>query len=131
MSSGGGVVTQQPAFVTMQPVGNFQAPAPNVFSQQKRPWSSDLMGCMSDIGPSCLMATFCGPCFFCYLSTKIGENCCVPGCVPGGIIAIRTKIRTQLGIEGTICGDCFTMSFCGVCALCQMTRELQNTNQWR
>jgi len=29
-------------------------------------------------------------------------------------------------VQGTICNDCITTCFCGLCVLCQMIRELDS-----
>lgn len=54
-----------------------------------------------------LLGWFCLECYTCHLSMKMGESCCVPVCVPGGVIALRTKLRTEQGIQvGTdICAN--------------------------
>ena len=48
---------------------------------------------------SVIMGLFCLPCYAGRASQRIGEHLCVPCCVPGGIITMRTKLRTMLGIE--------------------------------
>lgn len=88
-----------------------------------RPWSTPITGCMDDIKGS-LITACCLPCRLCQLSSRVGEFMCVPFCVPGGFITLRTKIRLMFGIEGSICNDCLTMSCCAPCAVCQMDREL-------
>ena len=42
---------------------------------------------------------FCPACCAAVLAQRIGENCCIPCFVPGGLIAMRTKIRLMLGIR--------------------------------
>lgn len=49
------------------------------------------------------MVTFCGMCSGCQLAMDMGESCCLPLCVPGWLITLRTKMRTQYNIQvGTI-----------------------------
>ncbi|XP_033631318.1 placenta-specific gene 8 protein-like [Asterias rubens] len=88
-------------------------------------WSTGLCDCMKD-PKSCLFAFICLPCFDCYLATRMREACCIPIMVPGGETAMRTKLRTQENIYGSICDDCLKVSFCPCCALAQMSRELDH-----
>ncbi|XP_038075592.1 PLAC8-like protein 1 [Patiria miniata] len=73
-----------------------------------------------------LLGALCTPCLACSLARQLGESCCVVACVPGGVFALRTKLRMQQNIEGSICDDCLTLSCCCPFALCQMARELDN-----
>ncbi|CAH1786712.1 unnamed protein product [Owenia fusiformis] len=93
-----------------------------VVTTGNRDWSSGTFACFDDI-KSCLCGIFCGPCLLCMVSKRIGENMCVGCCVPGGIIALRVRLRSLLGIQGTICNDCLCSYFCGPCVACQMYRE--------
>ncbi|XP_022093858.1 cornifelin homolog B-like isoform X2 [Acanthaster planci] len=88
-------------------------------------WSTDLFGCMED-EHTCLLGAVCSPCLACSLARQLGESCFVVTCVPGGIFALRTKLRMQQNIEGSICNDCLTVCCCCPLALCQMARELDN-----
>ncbi|OWF40192.1 cornifelin-like isoform X2 [Mizuhopecten yessoensis] len=90
-----------------------------------RHWSTGLFGCFDDI-PSCLLTCFCMPCMECKTASRIGECCCMPYCVMGGSLAMRTKIRTVGGIQGSVSNDSMTLCCCGPCATCQMDRELTN-----
>ncbi|XP_033739636.1 cornifelin-like [Pecten maximus] len=90
-----------------------------------RHWSTGLFGCFDDI-PSCLLTFFCLPCMECKQASRIGECCCMPYCVPGGSLAMRARIRTAGGIQGSVTNDCMTLACCGPCAVCQMDRELTN-----
>ncbi|KAK2163899.1 hypothetical protein LSH36_72g01003 [Paralvinella palmiformis] len=67
---------------------------------------------------------FCLCCLSCSVASRLGENCCVPLCLQGGTMALRTKLRTQHGIQGSICKDWCATTFCGALAICQMDREL-------
>ncbi|XP_041361805.1 cornifelin homolog A-like [Gigantopelta aegis] len=88
-----------------------------------RPWSSGICGCCEEMS-SCCLGWFC-PCILaCNVATDMGESCCVPCCVHGGLVAMRTKIRIQNNIHGSICDDGSTACCCGPCMLCQMSREL-------
>lgn len=56
---------------------------------------ADLIGCYL----SGALVTFCGPCCSGQIARRIGEHCCVPCLVPGGLMALRIKIRLMLGIR--------------------------------
>uniref|UniRef100_A0A673I9B8 Plac8 onzin related protein 5 n=1 Tax=Sinocyclocheilus rhinocerous TaxID=307959 RepID=A0A673I9B8_9TELE len=80
---------------------------------------------------------WCFPCFACATARKHGECLCLPlldgfGCIPPITMAMRVSVRNRYGIQGTICNDCLYSTFCGVCAWCQMSREMnvreQNVN---
>ncbi|KAM9298937.1 cornifelin homolog [Gastrophryne carolinensis] len=87
-------------------------------------WHSDVMDCCEDMG-ICLCGAFV-PCILaCRVSTDYGECCCVPYAAPGALLAMRTGIRERYRIPGSICNDCVCLTFCGVCTLCQMARELK------
>ncbi|WAR06814.1 PLAC8-like protein [Mya arenaria] len=108
------VVTEQPGARQML-IGSVQG---------HRDWDSGLFSCFSDC-KSLLMTYFCLPCAICNISTRAGECMCMAWCVTGGLIALRARIRTLGGIQGSICNDCMAMSFCGMCGICQMQRELE------
>ena len=38
--------------------------------------------------------------------------------------SIKGYEKIYVYFQGSICTDCLTMSFCGLCAICQMQREL-------
>ncbi|KAJ8044689.1 Cornifelin-like B [Holothuria leucospilota] len=101
-----------------------------IMKTSEREWSSGTFACFDDIG-SCLAAFCCEPFFECYVANHAGEFCCLPMCVPGASIAVRTKLRTQYGIRGSICNDCLIYAFCTPCVLAQMKREIDNVNQGR
>ena len=66
--------------------------------QNVRPFSSGLFGCFEDCG-GCLYAHFMFPCYLCTLAGKLNESCCVPLFLQGGLMAMRTKVRTMWGIQ--------------------------------
>lgn len=113
--------TTQTTVVTKQVSGG------TVITTGNRDWNANLLGCFEDCKTTmCVLC--CLPCFAGKLSQRVGEHCCMPCCVPGGLIAMRTKLRLMLGIQGSICNDCITMSCCGLCSMCQMSRELDMAN---
>uniref|UniRef100_A0A672PKQ0 Plac8 onzin related protein 5 n=1 Tax=Sinocyclocheilus grahami TaxID=75366 RepID=A0A672PKQ0_SINGR len=105
-------------------------PRPFVMAHTSNQWSSGICDCCQNV-PECEWALLS----FCY--TKHGECLCLPlldgfGCIPPITMAMRVSVRNRYGIQGTICNDCLYSTFCGVCAWCQMSREMnvheQNVN---
>ena len=45
----------------------------------------------------CGLCCFC--CLLCRVSGKMNESCCVSLFLPGGLVALRTKLRTEFGIS--------------------------------
>ncbi|KAH3728708.1 placenta-specific gene 8 protein-like [Dreissena polymorpha] len=91
--------------------------------QGHRDWNSGLFGCCSDC-KSLLLTYCCLPCAICTVASKVGECMCMPYFVPGGLLALRTRIRTLGGIKGSICMDSIALTCCPLCTLCQMQSEL-------
>ncbi|XP_071170477.1 placenta-specific gene 8 protein-like [Mytilus edulis] len=112
------------AIVTVQPqsqMGNLLLS--NVHGH--RDWSTGLCDCFSDC-KTCIIGYCCLPCLTCSVASRIGECCCMHYFVPGGTINMRTRIRTLGGIQGSACNDCLVVNFCCICAICQMSREIDN-----
>ncbi|XP_060598622.1 cornifelin homolog [Ruditapes philippinarum] len=110
------VIIQQPQTVTGKLVGNMNG---------HRDWSSGLFGCMDD-GKKCIMALVCTECVLADIAHRTGESVCVPFCIPGGLVAIRARLRALGGIQGSICNDYMALYCCYFCTLCQMHRELDH-----
>jgi len=104
------VVVQQPSYILP-------------FQTAKKQWSSKKCDCCNDVR-SCLCAFFCTSIFVGLLSQRMGESCCVPSCVPGGIIAMRSAFRERHNIQGSIMQDCCDLTCCSLCSVCQMSREM-------
>ncbi|KAH9513629.1 hypothetical protein Btru_041644 [Bulinus truncatus] len=69
---------------------------------------------------------FCFGCYACSIAADIDESCCVPCFVPGWLVSMRTKIRIQNNIEGSILRDCCVSYWCAGCAMCQLAREVKD-----
>ena len=70
-------------------------------------------------------AAVCGLCYMHSLTGVMNEPCwsmCI-----GGPIAMRTRIRTQRNIQGSICSDALNVAFCQICAIMQMSKEVRDT----
>ncbi|XP_062593001.1 placenta-specific gene 8 protein-like [Saccostrea cucullata] len=102
-----------------------QQPVPT--RPQMRDWSTGICGCFEDIA-SCCAVTWCANCYTCYLSSKLGESCCLPFAFPvcGSLVPLRTKVRAENNIVGSICEDCCMVCWCPVCVMCQLSREHDN-----
>ena len=115
------VITAQPTNTTLI-VNNHNILPQNM--PRGRDWSVGLFDCCHNM-KHCLCYICFGPCYAGCQAQRMGESCCVGCCMSNaGHLAMRTKIRTAHGIEGTICNDCCTLAFCGPCALCQMSVEM-------
>ncbi|XP_018410281.1 PREDICTED: cornifelin homolog [Nanorana parkeri] len=86
-------------------------------------WNSDVFDCCDDCG-ICLCGTFFPICLACNVASDYGECCCLP-VIGGTVLAMRTGLRERHRIPGSICDDCVCLTFCGLCTLCQMARELK------
>ncbi|XP_025098755.1 placenta-specific gene 8 protein-like [Pomacea canaliculata] len=86
-------------------------------------WSSGLCACCKDCGSGCC-ACWCMPCMLCKLATRMNECFLLPCLVPCALVPMRTKLRAVGDIKGSICQDFMAVSCCYPCAVCQMSREL-------
>ncbi|KAI0214350.1 hypothetical protein LSAT2_000555 [Lamellibrachia satsuma] len=68
-------------------------------------------------------ALFCPSCFLCGISTRMNENCCAMSVAP---VAMRTKLRIENNIQGSVCDDYCKMGCCRMLIYCQMDRELKH-----
>lgn len=96
--------------------------------QQLRGWSSGLCDCFNDFG-SCFMGWFCPCALLTQISSRMGEGCCYAWCCPGALLSLRIKLRVENNIEGNLCDDHISVQFCGICVLCQMSRELDHVGK--
>ncbi|XP_062593002.1 cornifelin homolog B-like [Saccostrea cucullata] len=88
-----------------------------------RDWNSGLCGCFEDM-TSCCAVFWCMPCYTCYLANKLGESCCLPLAIGShSLIPLRTKVRVENNIIGSICEDCCMVYWCPACVMCQLSRE--------
>ncbi|RUS85984.1 hypothetical protein EGW08_006254 [Elysia chlorotica] len=92
---------------------------------RSRDWNSGLFSCLNDVF-GCTFSLLCFPLTMMRLSNRLNECACVPCCVPGGMIALRTKLRVMGGIKGSVAQDCMATHFCCWCVACQMTREMND-----
>ncbi|XP_071496580.1 cornifelin-like [Diadema antillarum] len=116
------VVVQQPTTTTVVHMTTISNPLHP--RGVPRDWSSGLFECFNDV-PGCLLGLFCGTCYQCCVAQDMGENCCVPICVPGALVAMRAQVRGRHNIQGTLMDDCCMTWLCGPCALCQLSREVK------
>ncbi|XP_033638630.1 placenta-specific gene 8 protein-like isoform X1 [Asterias rubens] len=95
-----------------------------------RDWSTPLCGCFEDVG-GCLMGWFCFPCYECHVATKMGESCCTPCCYQNTTTAMRVHFRGRHNLQGTLINDACVGCWCRQCALCQISREIDNMTTGR
>ncbi|XP_013400653.1 placenta-specific gene 8 protein [Lingula anatina] len=119
----GPVLMQQPQPMTVVIQQGGQQVTPS-----KRQWKSGLCGCCSDMGVCCAVYWLgnweC--CYLAYLSSRMGESCCVGCCVPFALITMRTAMRERYNIQGSICDDCMASLCCMHCVMCQLQIEMSN-----
>ncbi|XP_033115810.1 cornifelin homolog [Anneissia japonica] len=82
--------------------------------EEEGQWKTSLIGCCEDM-ESFLLSVFCPFCVSCDIANQIGENPCI-AIVPGGLLALRTRIRTKKNIKGSLCEDCMVQ-----CCFCQLS----------
>ncbi|KAK3577422.1 hypothetical protein CHS0354_032267 [Potamilus streckersoni] len=113
----------------MAAVPTIVQPSPKLIGtvEGSRDWKSGLFGCFSDC-KSLILTYCCLPCAICSISSRTGECICMPYFVPGGLIALRARIRTLGGIRGSICCDCMALYFCGMCTICTTTTTTTATD---
>ncbi|CAL1528094.1 unnamed protein product [Lymnaea stagnalis] len=92
-----------------------------------RQWKTGLCNICADTR-ICCCSFFCFRCFACCVARDLGESKCVPLCVPGWLVVLRTKLRLMENIEGSVLGDCCTACWCPSCTLCQIAREVKAVN---
>jgi len=95
-----------------------------VVTTGNREWHSGICACGEDC-KSCCFAGFCTLCYGALLSNRLGECCCT--LCWAGVTPMRVKVRLMLGIQGTICKDCLLSTFCPLCVMCQIGRELDSS----
>ena len=92
-------------------------------------WSSGIFSCCDDCS-SCCYTCCCSCCQYGENAEKIESGtCCLMGTIycffsPCMVCYQRGLVRSKYGIEGTAFNDCLCSFFCGACALCQITREI-------
>ncbi|CAG5136513.1 unnamed protein product [Candidula unifasciata] len=101
-----------------------QQPVPALGMNGRRSWSTGMCDCCKDMN-ICCCGTFCYCCMACQIATQLGESFCVPCFVPGWQTVLRTKMRLQHAISGSVMDDCLATTFCFPCTLCQLARELK------
>ncbi|KAK7480875.1 hypothetical protein BaRGS_00027876 [Batillaria attramentaria] len=112
--------------VVQQPGATTTVVVQQQIQNNQRAWRTGLFSCFEDIG-GCLCVCVCPVAAGVKLANDMGESGCLP-CVmpmPEYLVPLRTKLRTQLHIHGSIFDDCLVATCCTQCAICQLQRELQ------
>ncbi|KAK7091153.1 hypothetical protein V1264_008878 [Littorina saxatilis] len=102
-------------------------------------WAQGVCGCTEDVN-ICLCVLCCTPCAACQTARDMDEFVCLPccsmcpwlsftACLVGHpcpwLFAARSKVRTRLAFEGSMCDDCLVATCCYPCGLCQLMREVK------
>lgn len=90
----------------------------------ERDWKTTMFSCETGKSNKCSLC--CCWCYHKYMAAmRLGETPFM-GLIPCAAFALRVKVRTLFGIKGSIVEDFFTTLFCEPCAICQISRELDN-----
>ncbi|XP_070570664.1 cornifelin homolog A-like [Ptychodera flava] len=92
----------------------------------KREWSSKLVDDACTDKALCMSAVCMPCCMVEKIARQVGETenvCFFAYCLQFNIWPLRTKLRTMVNIEGSLCDDWVSSTCCGFCALCQMAKE--------
>ncbi|KAL5015491.1 hypothetical protein ScPMuIL_009761 [Solemya velum] len=132
--TGGSFTTSEPSTPVMsqpRPVSHCESvnKAPTAFrlpfddAHSERDWNAGLCKCCSKNSNrnSCSMMCWCYHKYT--LAARLGETPFM-SLIPCATFALRVKVRTLFGIKGSILKDFSTALCCEPCAVCQMTREL-------
>ncbi|KAF7202679.1 placenta-specific gene 8 protein [Nothobranchius furzeri] len=104
-------------------------------------WDSGLFDCFEDPG-TCCYGFWCYPFLQCTVTGRFGENSCLPLCdmcyrlyfgscwvpviVPPVALTVRSLMRKEYGIKGSLVRDIMASCCCVWCSWCQMHRELKH-----
>ncbi|XP_048085335.1 cornifelin homolog [Alosa alosa] len=122
------VVVQQQQQPQIQPVV-VQPQVQPVVMVRSDLWSTGLCDCFDDMS-ACCCAFWCFPCFACMTTGDFDEFCGLPcfdlfTCVHPVALSLRYGVRKKYGIQGSLCSDCVSVTFCNLCSWCQVAREIK------
>ncbi|KAI6657950.1 Placenta-specific gene 8 protein-like [Oopsacas minuta] len=89
-----------------------------------REWSSGFCDCCAAGCLTCILAFWCYPLLIGLNAHKMNETFLMCCCPVEGHLQIRSKIRSEHGIEGSLLKDCLLISFCHPCATIQEANEI-------
>ncbi|XP_060593726.1 placenta-specific gene 8 protein-like [Ruditapes philippinarum] len=131
--TGGSFTASDESPVTAQPKtersnskaqGRMVTPASFDDTLSERDWKTKLCSC--EEGNSTKCSLYCCWCYHKYMAAiRLGETPFM-GFLPCATFALRVKVRTLFGIKGSIVEDFLTTLFCEPCAICQMSKELDD-----
>ncbi len=90
-----------------------------------REWSAGLLDCCSAGFLTCLLGWCCYPIQIGLNANKLGESFLMCCCPIEGHFMIRSKIRSEQGIEGSLVKDCCILYWCHNCAAVQEANEIE------
>ncbi len=89
-----------------------------------REWSSGICECCEAGALTFIVGCCCHPIQVGINATKMIESFLLCCCPIEGHLMIRSKIRAEQGIEGSLVRDCFTIYWCTPCAVIQEANEI-------
>lgn len=90
--------------------------------KELKEWEHGLYGCCDDM-TECCFAFWLLPCHMCRTFSRANESCF--SCIFGGLVPLRTRIRIQRRIKGSIPGDFIATYCCMFCTLVQLANEIK------
>ncbi|KAL4233430.1 hypothetical protein ACF0H5_008111 [Mactra antiquata] len=94
-------------------------------SRGHRDWTSGLCSACTTDRRLCCYVSCCAPLVTWTLAERMNEpSACAVACLPGMLSAMRTKLRSIGGIQGSILTDCCLSLWCPWCVVCQMSQEV-------
>ena len=110
--------------VNYQPMTVISSQPQHTTGTKQGEWSVGLCDCFADCN-ECFCA-WCFPCIHsCLLHSRADEGCCSSTCVP--LAQLRTKVRVERGIHGSLCNDCCASIWCMPCVMTQVGVEMKRT----
>ncbi|XP_050414674.1 PLAC8-like protein 1 [Patella vulgata] len=91
----------------------------------EKEWSSGLFDCRKDERRSCCFQCCCWSYLRYTLATRLGETPFM-AMIPCTAFGLRVKVRSLFSLKGTLVKDFFSTLCCEPCAICQMSRELDD-----
>ncbi|XP_035247757.1 placenta-specific gene 8 protein-like [Anguilla anguilla] len=89
--------------------------------------ASDFQTGLCSVGDDCGTCCYglcCFPCMCCSIASDMDE-CCLCGLN----MAIRSVYRTKYNIKGSLCNDWLAHTFCLVCSVCQLKRDIDRRKE--
>ncbi|MBN3308126.1 placenta-specific gene 8 protein [Amia ocellicauda] len=86
-------------------------------------WQTGICDFCDNCG-TCCYGFWCYPCLGCTIARDMDECC-----LCGPTMAMRSVYRAKYNIKGSLCSDFLYTNFCGVCATCQLKRDIDRRKE--